>query len=116
MLKNDSIFVGSDNAIWLKGLRADDALDTYISTATVTFSLHTTKQNAIDNASAIADTSGTASYVTGSNGEYRGILDDAATVGLTVGTKYYLRIHVDAGSGRKDLRVLEYTARVRSGA
>jgi hypothetical protein len=115
MLKNDPIFVGSDNAIWLKGLRADDALDTYINDATVTFSLHTTQAAAVAGTGAIADTSGTASYITGSNGEYRGILDDAATVGLTVGTKYFLRIHVDAGSGRKDLRVLEYTARARGG-
>lgn len=113
MLKNDSLFVGSDNSIWLRGLQADDALGTYISTATVTFSLHTTQAAAIAGTGAISDTSGTASYVTGSNGDYRGILDDAATVGLTIGTKYYLRIHVDAGSGKKDLRVLEYTARVR---
>lgn len=112
MLKNDSIFVGADNSIWYRGLKADDAPTTYINSATITFSLYTSEANAIAETSAVSGASAISMpYVSGSNGDYRGILDDAVV--LTNGSVYYLVVKVDAGSGKKDKRVIPYTARLR---
>jgi len=111
MLKNDAIYVGADNAVWLRGLKADND-DDFIASATVTFSLYASQATAISETSPVSAASAFAMrYENGSNGDYRGILDDA--VSLTVGSEYWLVVKVDAGGGAKDKRAIPYTARLR---
>jgi hypothetical protein len=111
----DSIFIGCDNDVNVKGLATARAPSTYIDDATITFHVFPTEAAAIAYITAGTTTgtvaNGTCSYIASSNGDYVGTLDDATA--LTNGLKYYVAVKVDAGAGRKDGRVLEYTARLR---
>jgi hypothetical protein len=90
-----AIYVGSDNRIELTGLRDPDD-DSYVNDATVTALL---KDSA--DANTISGSSITLTYVTGSDGNYRGSMPN--TVSLTDGTSYY--VHVSASSSGRDVLV-----------
>jgi hypothetical protein len=53
----------------------------------------------------------TMSYVTASDGKYRGTIDD--DVVLQNGATYWIEVSADAGSDKKDFRVIEAIARYR---
>lgn len=115
MLNADSIFVGSDNDVVVLGVCKDSAPDTFPDDATVTFALYASEANALADASAISGTSGTASYVAGSSGDYRGTIADNQTALLTLGTVYWLGVKVVLADGETDRRAIPYTARGRRG-
>lgn len=52
------------------------------------------------------------SYVAGSDGSYRGTLND--TVPLVDRGRYWLELTIDGGDGRKDFRVIEVIAKYRT--
>jgi len=86
-----AIYVGSDNRIELTGLRDPDD-DSYVNDATVTALLKDSTDT-----STISGSSITLTYVTGSDGDYRGSIP--SSVSLTAGTAYYARITATS-SGR----------------
>lgn len=108
-MKNaDDIFIGSDNAVYLRGLKADNAT-AFDNAATLTLSLHTSEANAQANTSPVSGASAISmSYVTGSNGVYRGVLPYTLT--LTSGNRYWIGIAIVGTAGR-DRRVQDYVAR-----
>ncbi len=88
-------------------------ISTYTSTSAVV--LGTAASVAVTNAEVrLSVTSATAvsmSYVSGSNGKYRGTLDDSVT--LTAGETYWIEISADAGSDVIDFRSFDVTAKYR---
>lgn len=113
MTKSDSIFVGSDNDVNVLGVREASDLVTYLDDATVTFGLYANEANALAEASVISGTNGTCSYVTGSNGNYRGTIADDQTGLLTLSTVYWLGVKIVTQAGKTDRRAIPYTARGR---
>jgi len=82
-------YIGSDNTVYVNGLILDSA---YQSTATVSGQLKTTA--GVNVGSTI-----TFSYVTGSSGQYKGILSDTTAATLTRNTEYWMDITCTAQSG-----------------
>lgn len=82
-----NLYVGNDNVLTITGLY-DAVADTYVTTATVTFT--------ITNDDATVITSGALSYINGTTGNYRGVIED--DVALVAGRGYTVTINVDAGS------------------
>lgn len=113
MTKSDSIFVGSDNDVNVIGVREASAPATYLADATVTFGLYTSEANALAEASVISGTNGTCTYVTGSNGNYRGTIADNQTALLTLDIVYWLGVKIVSQEGKTDRRAIPYTARGR---
>lgn len=114
MKYRDSIFIASDNRVYIRGLRDPESGDSgpFINNATLTLSLHTSEANAAANTSPISNASSIAmDYITGSNGDYRGVLPYTLT--LTIGTVYWVGITIDSTAGRSR-KVRPYTVRVDS--
>lgn len=94
----EALIIGADNPVELD--RLFDAWDAanidgskkWINDATVTFTLKSGSYAG----STIA--SGTLSYVAGSNGKYRGVIED--DVALIDGTTYYEEVTADCGADR----------------
>lgn len=115
MTQSDSIYVGSDNDVNVKGVCKARTPTTPVNDATVTFALYTSEANALGETSAISGTSGTCSYVSGSNGNYLGAIADNQSSLLTIGTVYWLGVKVVTQDGMTDRRAIPYVARGRRG-
>lgn len=88
-----TIYVGNTHYIKLTGLvNANDSTDYLGATATVTAQVYTPK------GTAVTDGDVTLSYVSGSNGNFIGYLDDG--VAVTAGEDYIVRISVDGGANK----------------
>lgn len=111
--QTDSIFVGSDNDVNVRGVVKARASTTFLADATVTFALYASEANALAEASAISGTAGTCSYVTGSNGDYLGAIADDQTALLTLGTVYWLGVKIVTQDGMTDRRAIPYVAASR---
>lgn len=96
------ILIRNDNDFRVRGFRdtrITPLTDSYLNAATTaTWELRTAKSPGGSQVS-----SGTLSYVTGSNGEYVGGIDDA--VSLTEGTEYWLHIVLAQGGVQGDWEV-----------
>lgn len=88
--------IGSDNVLRLKGLQ-DDVTGAYVATATVTASVKDKDDTPV--ASGIV-----CSFVTGSQGEYVGILPEATV--LIENELYTVEVIADDGAGRVRLFVM----------
>lgn len=87
-----TVYVSNDNLIEVDGLQ-NAASDAYITSVTsATFTLVDSSGNDVTGAVDIA-----LSYVSGSNGKWRGTLAD--TVSLTAAAKYTCNISINAGAG-----------------
>lgn len=73
-------FVDNDNEVVIKGLR-EGLTGTFINNASLTFTVYDLCEDAVSGGSSIS-----MPYITGSNGNYRGILP--GTVGLSASTQY----------------------------
>ena len=96
----NELYVLNSNQILLEGLQLSYA-ETYINTATITFSAYNGRTGAvIDGASAVS-----MSYQAASNGDYLGTMDDDAelTVGDTVTVRVYGTL-VDTTKFRANLK------------
>lgn len=110
-LRGGSLFIGQDNLVeWgdvdrdpTDGLY-DNNTNSYDNSATVTFQLYQS-----DGTTAVSGGSGTCSYITGSQGCYRGTLEDG--VSLTSGTTYILEILATGSGDRIGRRRISYVAR-----
>lgn len=98
------LFLGNDTSVELIGLNRSDT-DAYVNDATVTFTLKDSNGTAVTGAENIS-----MSYVSSSNGQYRGTLQD--TVTLTNGGTYYLEVTA-TGAGFKGFWRFECLARYR---
>lgn len=111
-IRGGSLYIGQDNLVeWGDvdeqgtGLY-DNNLESYDNSATVAFTLYQS-----DGTTAVSNGSGTCSYITGSQGCYRGTLEDG--VSLTSGTTYVLEV-LATGSGDRIGRVrISYVAKYR---
>lgn len=97
----EQLNIGEDNNVWALKMRADDDGD-YLNSATVTFTLTTSSGANVSGAVNV-----TMSYVTGSDGDYMGVLGKAVTALLTPGAFYFLLINVNSQQG---YRKIEYVA------
>lgn len=88
------LFIGCDNDVGYDGARIR-ATGTYMNSGTCTWSLQTTAGEVV--------ATGSLSYVTGSSGNYLGVIDAAVSAGLTDGRQYRLLIAFEQG-GYKDAR------------
>ena len=103
------LYIGQDNIVFWgdpdvpdSGLY-DNSLGSFINDATLTFQLYQS-----DGTTAVSNGSGSLSYITGSKGCYKGVLeDDAAT---TENTEYVLQITATASGDRIGKRRLRYFA------
>lgn len=77
--------IGNSVAVTWKGMATDEG--TVINDATVAFTLKDSSGVAVSGASAI-----TMGYVAGTSGNYRGILSNTVTAGLTAGARYQIVI------------------------
>ncbi len=82
-------YVGNDMVIELDALK-DSIADTFVNSATVTFTLF----NRADNSIVQGPT--TMSYVSASDGKYRGTVEDSLS--LDINKNYYIEVDADAGS------------------
>lgn len=90
------LFVRNDTDIVIAGFQDRRASPTtYLNAATGTWEIRTAK---FPNGSQVA--TGSMEYVTGSNGEYVGGIDDA--VSLTEGTTYWIHVTLDEGGVHGD--------------
>lgn len=105
----DTILIRNDHDFRIKGFRdTRAAAGTYLNAATTaTWAITTAK-----NGGGTAVSNGTMEYVTDSNGEYVGGVDDA--VSLTEGTEYWLQIILIQGGVRGDWNI-PFTAVRRTG-
>lgn len=105
-----SLFIRNDNDFRVKGFRDSRAASgVYLNAAsTATWELNPAKKAT----SPVAISSGTLTYVTGSNGEYVGGIDDAVV--LVEGTEYWLNIVLVEGGVRLDIEE-PFTAVRRTG-
>lgn len=99
-------FISNDNLVTITGLRRADA-GAYLNDATVTFTVTDTEDAAVSGVATI-----TMSYVSGSNGNYRGTLPDEAS--LVEGTNYIIKITTDGGAGLKGYWEQVFTAQRRA--
>jgi hypothetical protein len=84
------IYRDNDNLIRVTGLRDISASGDYLNAATVTANLYDDDGNLVSQSGGI-----TLSYVSGSTGDYEGVLQ--STESLTVGDEYKLEIDADEG-------------------
>lgn len=92
-MKVETVYIGNTHLIDLTGLTSE-VDDTPINDATVLASLLTAAGDAVSGATDIA-----MSYVTGSNGNYRGVLPE--TVDLSQGAlNYLLDVRANGGEGK----------------
>lgn len=108
-LRGGNLYIGEDNIVYWgdrdtpnSGLY-DNNLRSFVNDATVTFLLKDT------GGSTVSGSTGTCSYVTGTQGVYEGVLEDG--VSLTEGATYYLQITATASGDRIGFRRLQYTAK-----
>lgn len=91
------IYIGSDNNIILTGMR-DSVDDSYLNSATVTYAIYAAEGYVRGTSSPIASGTGSLSYVSASNGNYRGTIDSTVTTTLTEEDWYYVVITFDQSS------------------
>jgi hypothetical protein len=110
-LRGGKLYISQDNVVYWGDRQSKDSglydtvTETFVNDAAVTFLL---KDSA---GSTVANSSGTASYVTGTKGVYEGVLED--NVSLTAGSTYYLEITATASSDRIGFRRIQYEAEYR---
>lgn len=97
------LWIGSDVDVALYGLQGTDG--EYINDATVAWALKTSAGGAISGGS------GSCTYESGSNGDYRGTIPAAVTATLTDGSQY--RLELTASGTANDFRRIVYTAKYR---
>ena len=109
-IRGGNLYIGEDNVVFWgdtdipgSGLY-DTVTKSFVNDATMTFTLKNSAGSAVSGASAVSMT-----YVTGSQGCYRGVLEDG--VSLTENSTYYLEITATGSSDRIGFRRIEYTAR-----
>jgi len=96
----------NDTLLELAGLK-DEVTEAYINTATVT----ATVKNAAGTAVTGQAWPLTLSYVTASDGDYRGVLEAALSV--AVGDRLTVEVTIDGGSGREAFFAIPVTVRQR---
>lgn len=107
-IRGGQLYIGEDNIVFWgdrhlpKSGLYDNNTESFVNDATVTFALKDSANAAVSGAS------GTCSYVTGTEGVYEGVLEDA--VALTENDTYYLEITAAASGDRVGLRRLRYVA------
>lgn len=101
----ETIWIGSDNTVAVTSLK-NAVTDAYINDATVTFTLR-------DRNGVAVVLNGQAPYVAGSNGNYRGILEDTNTVSLIRQGQYTLEISIVDGPGYTAYYEVDCCAMVR---
>lgn len=99
------LYIGNDRYITLSGLN-DAADNSYLNSATVTYAIYEA------NGTAVSGGTGTLSYISASNGNYRGIIDAAITATLTAEAAYYIAITATQGNYDGLFRI-DCTARIR---
>lgn len=89
------LYIGETMSPTWDGLTGTNTLGAtgYLNAATVTFVLYES-----DRTTAVAGGDGTLSYVTASDGDYRGTLASTATAALTPGAVYWLKYVAVNGS------------------
>lgn len=94
----DPIYIGSDHFVRYDGAR-DSATGVYLNSGTCTYELFTAAGASLG--------TGTLSYVSASNGNYRGTIESTVTSGLTLGAAYRVVIVFEQGSynDRRTLRL-----------
>lgn len=98
------LFIGSDNRIRWEGLK-DSRDDTYVSNATVTFTLKTSAGVVIVSNVAMP-------YESGHDGRYQGLLLAVYTIALTLGQRCILEVTATRSTW-KDFRRVECEAQYR---
>lgn len=105
------LFIGCDNVLKYSGAHDADVTPAsqsdYLNALTVTYVVNDSNGTQI--------TTGTLSYVSSSNGNYKGTIDGAVTAALTVGALYTIIITA-TGGGYDDERFLDETAARRGAA
>lgn len=99
----DPIYIGVDNDVVVRGFYNSGA-GNYLNSATVTW--------ALKNSSGTSLATGSCSYVSASNGNYRGTIDSTDTASLTENATYYVEVTLTEGS-ITDFRRQRKTARYR---
>lgn len=97
------LWIGSDLDVTLYGLQGTDG--DYINGATVAWALKTAAGGAISGGS------GSCTYESGSNGDYRGTIPASVTATLTADTAY--RVEITVSGTANDFRRIEYKAKYR---
>lgn len=103
------IFIRNDNDFRVKGFRDTRTGDYLNAATTATWELNPAKKAT----SPTAVSSGSMTYVAGSNGEYVGGIDDAVV--LTEGTTYWLNVVLVQDGIRLDIEI-PVVAQLRSGS
>ena len=83
------IYINEDNDVVLSGVRESYSGD-YVTSATVTADLKNQYGTAVASAVSL-------SYVSGTDGDYRGTIDKDSVASLTAGEDYYVEVTVTAG-------------------
>lgn len=102
-----SIYMGNDHDVSLTGAKRRSS-GTYLNAATVTYALCATGTT-----TPVTNGTGTLTYVTGSNGNYLGVIEATVTAALTEGSEYDL-IYTFAESGQDASWTLTFTAAKRT--
>lgn len=97
------IYIAADHAVTYESAYAGGS---YLNSGTCTFVLKDA------DGATVASTSGAASYVAASNGNYAGVIESTALGSLTVGALYYLEITF-AQSSYNDFRRIPLKAQYR---
>lgn len=112
-LRGGELFIGADLLVEYGSVDVpgsglfDNNLRAFDNTATITFDLKDSANTSVSGAA------GSCSYLTGSQGCYRGVLEDAATATLTRGSTYDLVLTVAGSNDRVDVRRISYIAKYR---
>lgn len=108
-IRGGNLYISEDNVVFWgdpevpgSGLY-DTVAKSYVNDATMTFTLKNSAGSAVSGASGVS-----MSYVTGTRGCYRGVLEDG--VSLTENSTYYLEITATASSDRIGFRRMTYVA------
>lgn len=107
-----NLYVGEDNAIWLRGLfdqLANSGQGGYVNDATITWVFRAASADGSFNASGslVANAGGTMTYLADSNGDYYGTIEDDAA--FTAGTKYWCVVTITVSGDVIGSRKIPYT-------
>lgn len=102
------VFLSNDNVVELNGLK-NISTDSYINSATVTFTLKDSDGDSVTGATNIS-----MSYVASSDGIYRGTLAD--TVTLSHNTLYTCEVTINGGDGLQGFIIVPVRAMKRHAA
>jgi hypothetical protein len=99
------VYFSSDNLLEVTGLK-NAASGNFVNNATVTANIVDSDGNAVTNATNIS-----LSYISGSNGNYRGTIPDTADIDRSA--EYVAQITADGGAGLKAYWEIDLQSQVR---